>query len=375
MNIIPEHDRKLAETLKALSLEPSPQTRTPPPREFRRRLLSGCLLALAAGATVAVPLISPDAADRLGAFLWQPAPGGEPATVEAAARQSAQPLSQAATRNDGSATLMKPSSDVPREVTGSGYVVAPHSVSVFSKYEGRIMSVGVEIGQHVVAGEILVTLEDAGAGFALEQALAERVLAGLVVEACEIELAQIGASFRRSEALAASHSISTQDLEKAATARKSALNGLAQARQRLAKATLEVRIAQERVDALVVRAPMTGTVTALDAHGGDMVLARVDSVLENQMLLAITDTSRLVIDADVAETSIGVLRPGLPGEAVLDGVPDRPFGVEILRIAPVASAEKGTVTLRLALSNPPDGIRPNMAARIRLENQIGETSQ
>jgi multidrug efflux pump subunit AcrA (membrane-fusion protein) len=88
----------------------------------------------------------------------------------------------------------------------------------------------------------------------------------------------------------------------------------------------------------------------------------------------------MVIDADVAETNIAALRPGLRGEAVLDGFPDRPFAVEVLRLAPVASVEKGTISLRLSFIDPPQGIRPNMAARIRIPlintpSQTGDIKQ
>lgn len=115
-----------------------------------------------------------------------------------------------------------------------------------------------------------------------------------------------------------------------------------------------------------MRAPISGTVTRLDAHVGDTVLSRQDSVREDQSLLAITDTASLVIDADVAEANIALMRPGLLGEAVLDGFPGQPFAVEVSKIAPVISREKGTVTLRLSLMSPPAGMRPAMAARIRL---------
>ena len=93
-------------------------------------------------------------------------------------------------------------------------------------------------------------------------------------------------------------------------------------------------------------------------------------------MLTITNTKSLAIDADVAETTIAALKPGLRGQAVLDGFPDRPFVVTLVRLAPVASAEKGTVTLRLSLDDPPDGILPNMAARIRIAlDETGETPQ
>lgn len=374
MNMIPEHDCKLAATLKSLSLEPAPQTPKSPTKRVRRLLFSGCLLALGAGVVLTVALTLPDVADRFKAaspHLWSE----EISPAKNSEEQSGLPMEQAAKRDDAPSSLQKPTSVVTREITGSGYVVAPQAVSVFAKYEGRITSVDAEVGQRVEAGQVLVTLDDAGTRFALEQAQVEKVTASLGLEARQIELEQANASLRRAESLAAKQSISTQDLEKADTAHNSALNALAQARQSLLKADIGMRIAQERVDALVVKAPIAGTITALDAHVSDMVLARLDSVQENKKLLSITDTRTLMIDADVAETNIGSLSAGLAGEAVLDGISDRPFAIEILRIAPVVSLEKGTVTLRLIMRDPPDGIRPNMAARIRIAQRTGETSQ
>jgi multidrug resistance efflux pump len=226
----------------------------------------------------------------------------------------------------------------------------------------------------------LVTLDDASARFALEQAMAAKVSADLALSAKDIELTQADASLRRSGALAAREAASRKNLEEAETAWKSASNAVAQARQDLNRAELAIRIAKEQLDELTVRAPFAGTVTRLSAHVGDTVLARVDSVRENQSLLTLIDTSSMVIDADVAETNIAMVRPGMNGEAVLDGFPERPFAIELGRIAPVASLEKGTIALRLSLIAPPIGIRPNMAARIRIaiptpQAQSGEANR
>lgn len=144
-----------------------------------------------------------------------------------------------------------------------------------------------------------------------------------------------------------------------------ASNALEQARQSADNAGLSIRIARERVAELTVRAPFAGTVTRLDARVGEMVPALIDSFRESQSLLTIADMKSLVIDADVAETTISALKPGLAGQAVLDGFPDHPFAVTLLYLAPIASADKGTVTLRLSFEDAPHGIRPNMAARIR----------
>jgi len=340
-----------AEALRSLTLAPCADPVPPPSRSAWRRIL---LAAGLAGAGIALSL-------AIGRAVM---PGTAAEPVPAAAVLPAVPASIQ-------------SVSLRREVTGSGYVVAPDETAVFAPHEGRITGILVAPGDRVAAEQVLVTLADAAAGFSLEQAQAARVAADLTLAARRIELAQAESSLARSTALAAGQALSLQQQEVAQTARDLAANAVLQARQALEAADLAIRIAQDRVAELQVRAPIPGTVTRLGAHLGDSVLARADALRDDQSLLTITDTSRLVIDADVAEASLSMLRPGLRGEAILDSYPGHPFPVEILQIAPVISAAKGTVSLRLGLTGPPAGIRPAMAARIRIttEPQNQETQQ
>lgn len=361
-DIATEWDRKRAETLTSLALEAVPLDFPKTKPILRRLALPACFFALISA----------------GVFYWPEVVRHFEAVVGSAERAIAGPVAAVQNQSNSIAvqsTLLAPA-PAAREVTGSGFVVAPRLTAVFAKYEGRITGIAVEPGDIVQAGQVLVTLEDAGAGFALEQANIAKPQAELVLAAREIDLAYSRTLLGRAETLAARGATSKQALDDARTAMERASNAVAQARRAVDSAGLALRIAQERVAELTVRAPFAGTVTRLDAHVGDMVLARLDSVLERQSLLTLTDTRNLVIDADVAETSIAALKPGLRGEAVLDGFPDRPFAVTVMRLAPVVAAEKGTVSLRLTLESPPDGIRPNMAARIRITlDEAGEPSQ
>ncbi|UVD55106.1 efflux RND transporter periplasmic adaptor subunit [Rhizobium sp. Pop5] len=327
------------------------------------------MLALAAAASVAVALVYwADMPARIEAAFARLV--GDDAAIsagEAATAGGALPDDGAAAASTRSTTPLIPGAAAPsREITGSGYVVAPGIATVFSKYEGRIVGVEVEAGDRVVAGQVLVRLDDAGARFARRGAEISGRAAALALEAREIALAQARSSRERAERLAGRDAMPAEALEAAKTAFDAADNAAEQARQDLEKARLDIDKARERVEALTVRAPISGTVTRLDAHAGDTVLSREDSVRENESLLVIADMAGLVIDADVAEANMALLRPGLEGEAVLDGFPERPFAVEVAKIAPVISREKGTVTLRLRLTLPPSGMRPAMAARIRL---------
>ncbi|NDK51088.1 efflux RND transporter periplasmic adaptor subunit [Rhizobium laguerreae] len=362
MNTTSEHDRDLAAKLRSLSIEPAPFKTEPPEPRVRRRVIPGAMLALAATASLAVVLFyRPDTLERIETVLAGFIGKDEAAmSVDGTDVPAADPIRALPSNNPSDRAL--PS----REVTGSGYVVAPDIATVFSKYEGRIVAVEIEAGDRIVAGQVLVRLDDAGARFALQGAEIARQSAELALTAKTIELAQARSSLTRTERLAGRDTMSAQTLEEAKTAFDTAENAALQARQDVAKADLDIDRAREQVEALTVRAPISGTVTRLTAHVGDTVLSREDSVRENESLLAIADMTTMVIDADVAEANIALMRPGLRGEAVLDGFPDRPFAVEVSKIAPMISREKGTVTLRLSLSSPPPDVRPAMAARIRL---------
>ncbi|AYG69831.1 MULTISPECIES: HlyD family efflux transporter periplasmic adaptor subunit [unclassified Rhizobium] len=366
MNTITEDNRKLAETLRSLSLEPSFQSVEPPPWKDRRLVPLSILLALGAS-VIAVTVFWPDIAPQLkGALQQKPDIALAPSITQTSGQASPTASQATASVNASIPALNPPQLAAVSEITGSGYVVAPSIVTVFSKYEGEIASVAAQIGDQVEAGQVLVGIDDISADFALEQAKADSDAAKLVLDGKILELKQAVSSLQRNAALSGKNVVSIQAVEEAQTARDTALNAVDQARQSYAKAQLGVRIAKEHVDALIVKAPISGRVTRLDAHVGGRVLARIDGIKESESLLTITDTKSLVIDADVAETNIGALRPGLRGDAVLDGFPDKPFIIEILQLWPTVSREKGTITLRLALIEPPEGIMPNMAARIRI---------
>ncbi|WP_235890727.1 efflux RND transporter periplasmic adaptor subunit [Martelella alba] len=269
-------------------------------------------------------------------------------------------------KNADAATQQRIQPPATGEIAGSGFVVAPRSTVVYSKYEGTVTGISVEVGDRVIAGQILVTIDNATAHLSLEQAEAARVSDVITLRGKKIALEEASASLNRYRLLAKGNVVSAKELEEAEIAWRTAQNVVDQATQAIRQADLAVEKARQHIEALVVRAPFAGTVTQLNAHLGDRVLARADSVRESQSLLTIADTTSMVIDADVAEANLDRLRSGLAGEAVLDGLPDHPFPVELQKIAPVASLEKGTIGLRLSLINPPDGIRPQMAARIRI---------
>lgn len=351
MNTNIHFDHKLADTLKALTIDPVEIKVAAQPNWYKRLGIPAGVLA-AFGAGFALIWLGPN----LEAFL--PRQTGQDQTLQMSTQSTVM-----ATQTGLSAAEAAPTG---REVTGSGYVVAPAHTAVFARYAGDVVAVEVELGDRVAKGQVLVRLEDSEARFSLQKAEIARQTAELTLAARRFDLTVAEADLKRDERLGDSGALSRQQVVDSLNARITAQNALDQAEASLRAAAVSLGLAQSQVDNLIIRAPIGGIVTELRAQVGNSILSQADSTRGEGDLMAITDTDHMMIEADVAETNIGHLRTGLTGEAILDGFPEKPFPVRLERIAPTISTDKGTVTLRFTLIDPPRGIRPNMAASIRL---------
>jgi multidrug efflux pump subunit AcrA (membrane-fusion protein) len=174
-----------------------------------------------------------------------------------------------------------------------------------------------------------------------------------------------------------------------------------------------VQLARRTVSALVVRAPVAGTVSLSPPSGGaasggdaqalisalpeglqsqagsvlggsgsgssasvDGALAEGQPVTSGEALLTVTDASTLSLTAQVDETDVLLVRAGVPATAELDAVPDATYdsGVESVDPTPTQSSRGGVtylVRLRLGLGRQADGTsaptpRPGMSAVVDL---------
>jgi RND family efflux transporter MFP subunit len=250
-------------------------------------------------------------------------------------------------------------------VTGSGHVVALREAAVHPRRGGVITAVHVDVGSTVRVGDVLAEIDDPELRFALREAELARDHARLVLAARRLDAEEARDRAGRMTDLGTHGAVSTQAARDAATAAAQAVNVRDQAAQDLARAELDVVRASEIVSDLTLRAPLAGVVSARRARVGEAILSQADARAEVP-LFTITDPHRLALDVDIAETALAVIGSGTRGAAVLDAYADTSFTVEVARIAPVASAERGTIAVRLTIPDPPPGIRPSMAVRVDL---------
>ncbi|WP_276968447.1 efflux RND transporter periplasmic adaptor subunit, partial [Metallibacterium scheffleri] len=110
---------------------------------------------------------------------------------------------------------------------------------------------------------------------------------------------------------------------------------------------------------IMLRAPASGVVSALDVRQGQQVTA-------GTTLLRIDDLARLWLDAAIPQAEVAGIGPGTPVAIEVDAFPGRIFAGHVEALLPEVDARTRTEPARIALDNPHGTLAPGMYATVRL---------
>lgn len=374
MNIQNKNTRELAEKLKSLSFETT-QNNTAPTSQTgavdRKGWMKHPVLYISAAALLL---------GAIGVGIWFPflknwvtVPSHERVEIPLETEFNSKIELTTAT-NSNEKSFEQVNLIEQQEISGSGYVIAPIYTDVFSQHAGQITKIPVAIGDQVSAGQILLEMDNQAANIRLEEVKLTKKITALVERAATIAIDEARAKLESRKKLFAQKIISQQALMRAKADFQSKDNALMQAKLNVSAADMNILKTQRHIEELIVRAPIDGVITKMNAKIGDSVPMRADSLRGNRSLFTIVDLSNLLIEADIGETNIALVKNSLHGEAVLDSFPNQPFEIKLVHIAPVLSKEKGTISVHLSFTAPPKDIRPNMAVRINLQTTLEITT-
>ena len=225
----------------------------------------------------------------------------------------------------------------PRELMFSGTLEA-RTVNVGSLVGGRVTRVLIDEGSHVVAGQLLVTLEtetidrqinEQRAAITAAQAQLAKAIAGPRPE--EIGKAAAVASNdevdrRRMERLYHAGIVAKEQLDDATTKAKTSADDLrilqkGTRREDIDAARAEVEQQQRRLDTLLkqraetdVKSPVTGVVQSIGLRPGDLVAP-------NESVAEILEPSQLWVRVYVPETELGLVKVNMPVHVRVDTFP------------------------------------------------------
>jgi HlyD family secretion protein len=313
-------------------------------------------------------------------------------------------------------------SDVGATVlSATGYIVAHHTINVNSKVTGRLDWIGVEKGDKVREGQVLVRLEDQEFRAAYEQAKGAVENARAYLEELqhgsrpqEIQQAQHNLdearatlvndklTLDRTKELAAGGVVSRQQLDDATAKFESdqeRVNSLskafelakigprpeeiARAQGALTQAQGQLDYAKSQLDATVIRAPVTGTILDRTAEKGELITAQFASAAAGGpqgSVVSLADLNDLQVELDIAQADFARLGPNQKAKVTTDAYPDKEYDGEIAQISPEANRQKATVQVKVQVLHPdkyPDiQLRPEMNATVRfLANDAPKDAQ
>jgi HlyD family secretion protein len=277
-------------------------------------------------------------------------------------------------------------------VVVSGRVLAPARVDVGATITGRVQTVGVDEGDHVKAGHLLVELERAELAAALAQAVAtEQAAATRIAQWRDVatvsareQLVQAEANYRnierdaaRQEQLFKQGFIGESRLDEARRAVAVAKSQYETARaisaasapagvdrrlldDQLAQARAARETAAAKLAQTMLRAPAAGVVLDRSVEPGDIVQP-------GKRLLALALDGDVRLTALIDEKNLAVLRVGQRARVSADAYPNQPFGAELSFLSPGIDVQRGTVEAKFAVPAPPPFLRSDMTVSIDIE--------
>ena len=223
-----------------------------------------------------------------------------------------------------------------REATVAGVLAPVRSVGVNAQIGGALLSVRVEEGDVVRAGQVLAEVDSRELRAQLRSAEAALALAKSTAD--------------RSAVLLKDRVVTAAEHERDQAA--------------LASAQATAEALRTRLGYAQVRAPTAGIITDKRAEAGDLVQAQ-------GRLFTIADVSTLVVRVQVSELDISGLRERQSAEVTVDAMGATRFSGTIRRIFPAADSATRMVPVEVALSGTAvRQLKPGYLARVTVK--LGE---
>ncbi len=292
----------------------------------------------------------------------------------------------------------------PVVLTAGGYIVAHHTIEVSSKVVGKVVWVGMEKGDQVKAGQVLVRLDDSEFRAQLDQSKAnlavmqahltelehgsrpqEIAASQAAVEQAQADFGNSTLILKRTKELFAQGVGSKQDQDNAQAqydANKAKLDSAKQnyqlvkigprqeqidyARAQTEQARALVAYQQTQIDSTQIRAPISGTVLDRSIEIGEMVsnMNFGGTAGVKSSVAELADLNDLQVELDINQNDFPKIVPHQNCNVTADAYPDRAYKGVVAEISPQADRQKATIQVKVQIQHPDAYLRPEMNAHV-----------
>ena len=226
-------------------------------------------------------------------------------------------------------------------LNASGYVAAQRKAAVASKVTGRLISLSVEEGSRIKAGQVIAELESEDVAASKDQAEANLKAVRYNLEQAKAELNDAALSCNRNKDLLGHGFVSKAEYDSSDTRYRKAIAAVEAAKAAVKAGTAALQGANVALEYTLIRAPFDAVVLTKNADIGDIVTPIGAAANAKAAVVTIADMDSLQVEADVSESNIYQIRPGQPCEIQLDALPDSRFRGEVRRLSRLRQPDQG----------------------------------
>ncbi len=240
---------------------------------------------------------------------------------------------------------------ITQVVLATGTLQPVITVNVGTQVSGTVLERRADFNDSVKKGQILLRLDPATL-----QARLRQTQAGLAASSAALVLAR--ATYERNLKLVAAGFISALALDQGKREVDAAV-----ANVELGRA--QVESAQTDLDNSVIRSPIDGVVIRRNIDVGQTVAA---SFQTPDLYLLARDLRQMVIQTNVSEADVGLIKTGQTVHFTVDAYPEREFEglVQQFRLNSASAQGVVTYTIIVDVENPDELLKPGMTAQTRI---------
>jgi HlyD family secretion protein len=277
-------------------------------------------------------------------------------------------------RNENGAVAVTAATAENRELVSaleiSGVLVPAQSVDISSKFSGKVVSLGFNVGSAVRAGDILIQLDTDTLNAQLMQSQAGLQSAEAAAESAQSQasLAKINLDaarklYDRTKILYESGAVSQSQMDDITDKLNIAQNqyenasgpAQAQARAAISTALANINNYQVQIDSATIRSPIDGLLTSRNVNVGQVVSTGV-------AVISIVDTSTLKLKSTVNQELLPLLSIGREMDVIIDSYPDNNLKGTISSLGPIAVSTGEVFPLEIIINNS-GGLMAGLSAR------------
>ncbi|MCX6179895.1 MAG: efflux RND transporter periplasmic adaptor subunit [Chlorobiales bacterium] len=231
--------------------------------------------------------------------------------------------------------------ELVQAIYATGFVEADAVANLSAEYSGTVSYVGALEGQTVSAGQKILEFSSPNPQFAVREAKAAFAEQQALMKDNVLQSVRKKNLFREG-------AISRQEVDDAEKNR-------VQSEELLQQKAFLLKMREDDLKKLTVRAPFAGTLTLQNVKEGDFVMV-------NTLVARVVDTSSYLVNVEVDELDVPRIRNGQAATVAFDAYPDKRLSAVVSRIVPQTDKVTKTSKIYLTISKPVGNIQSGMTA-------------